>query len=204
MTMAEPDEQPTEERERQPAPPPPAASPPSPGWAPFYPAPPSPFEQATGGGGQPPPPPRSVPPPRSAPPGEDPTLWLRPPTVPGGSTAPAPPGDYLGAPAPTPWPTPTNYRAPDPENGKATAAMILGIAGLGLWFTLGFGLFFFVNLPCSVLAWVYGIQGRRRIEAGVTTRGEGAARAGVVMGVVGVILGLLAIVGWAMLFVLAI
>ena len=119
-----------------------------------------------------------------------------------------PPAGYLGAPGsppwPTPnWPTPATYAAAEPENGKATAALVLGIVGLGLWFLLGFGFFFVFNLPCSVLAWVYGIQARRRIEAGETARGEGAARAGVILGVVGVILGLLGLAGWVLLFVLA-
>lgn len=182
--------------------------PPAGGWAPPYGAPPSPFEQATGAESAPPPATPGgrfpMPPPQSAPPGQDPTLWLRPPTTAGGAPGPAPPATYLGAPPLPVWPTPATYHEPEPENGKATAAMVLGIAGLGLWFMLGLGLLFFVNLPCSALAWIYGIQARRRIEAGKTTRGEGAARAGVILGVVGVILGVLALVGWVLLFVLAI
>ena len=60
----------------------------------------------------------------------------------------------------------------------------------------GLGLIFFINLPCSILAWIFGVQGHRLVDKGVTTKGDGMATAGVWMGVVGTILGVLAIVIW--------
>ena len=93
--------------------------------------------------------------------------------------------------------------AVEPDNGKATASLVLGIAGLALWLTLGLGLLFFVNLPLSILAWVLGVQARRRVERGETSRGAGSAKAGVILGIVGVVLGAVALVGWVLLISLA-
>jgi hypothetical protein len=131
------------------------------------------------------------------------TLWLRMPTSSGGWPAPpAPPATYLGAPPPQAWPAypPVGVER---DNGKATAALVLGIAGLVLWLTLGFGVLFFVNLPLSILAWVFGVQAGRSVQRGETSRGAGSARAGMIMGIVGVAIGALSLVGWALLIVLA-
>lgn len=131
------------------------------------------------------------------------TLWLRTPTSSGGWPAPpAPPATYLGAPPPQAWPTYPPV-AVERDNGKATAALVLGIAGLVLWLTLGFGVLFFVNLPLSILAWVFGVQAGRSVQRGETSRGAGSARAGMIMGIVGVAIGALSLVGWALLIVLA-
>ena len=131
------------------------------------------------------------------------TLWLRMPTSSGGWPAPpAPPATYLGAPPPRAWPAypPVGVER---DNGKATAALVLGIAGLVLWLTLGFGVLFFVNLPLSILAWVFGVQAGLSVQRGETSRGAGSARAGMIMGIVGVAIGALSLVGWALLIVLA-
>jgi len=72
-------------------------------------------------------------------------------------------------------PPPAAPRAPQPDNGKVTAALVLGIAGLALWAS-SLGLLFFLNLPCSILAWRFGVQGRRRVLAGETAAGEGPRR----------------------------
>ena len=50
------------------------------------------------------------------------------------------------------------------SNGQATAGLILGIAGLTV-LVLGMGVFFFVSLPCSILAWVFGANMPGRIGA---------------------------------------
>jgi hypothetical protein len=79
------------------------------------------------------------------------------------------------------------------------ASLILGIAGLVTFiYPAGFGLVFVVNLPCSILAWVFGVQAMRGIEGGVATRQRSMAQAGKVIGIVGVVLGGLAIVAWAL------
>ncbi len=123
----------------------------------------------------------------------------------GPPTWPPPPGGYGQQPGPgagfPPLPPPTFVQAP-PSNGTAVAALILGIAGIVLFFVAGFGLFFFLNLPCSIMAWVFGVQGKRKVDRGQTREHRGLAQAGVVLGVIGVVLGILGIVGWVLLFVL--
>ena len=144
------------------------------------------------------------PPPQQTVKGGGGTLWLRPES--GVHEVPGPPpagGGYLGAPQPNPYPAPgaypgypMAYAGPvEPSNGKAVAAMVLGL--VGLFFLLsGLGIVFFVNLPCSVLAWIFGVQGKRMVDRGETTRGDGMAKAGIWTGVAGTILGVLAIVIW--------
>ena len=64
------------------------------------------------------------------------------------------------------------------SSGKATAALVLGILGL-----------VFCPLICSVLALVFGYQGRREIDAsGGQMSGRGGATAGIVLGWVGVVI----------------
>jgi hypothetical protein len=132
-------------------------------------------------------------------PEEKPTLWLRPPPTsdPGGPQPPAPPADYLGAPRAEAPQAARPAPRPAPEGGRATSALVLGITGLTLWL-VSLGVLAAVSLPCSVLALVLGAGARRRIEAGETTGGLGAARTGVITGVVGVVLGVLGIAFWAL------
>lgn len=81
--------------------------------------------------------------------------------------------------------------AQQPSSGKAMASLILGIAGI-----------FVVPLICSILAIVYGNQAKREIAAsGGTMSGDGLAKAGVILGwvgigliVVGIVLGLVFVV----------
>jgi Domain of unknown function (DUF4190) len=64
------------------------------------------------------------------------------------------------------------------SSGKATAALVLGILGL-----------FFCPLVCSVLALVFGYQGRNEIDAsGGRMGGRGNATAGLVLGWIGVVI----------------
>ena len=64
------------------------------------------------------------------------------------------------------------------SSGKATAALVLGILGL-----------VFCPLICSVLALVFGYQGRREIDAsGGQMSGRGSATAGIVLGWIGVVI----------------
>jgi hypothetical protein len=75
------------------------------------------------------------------------------------------------------WPPPQGgYVAPTPTSGKATGALILGIAGI-----------FFCPLICAVLALVFGYQARAEIDqSGGRIGGRGQATAGIVLGWVGV------------------
>ena len=90
--------------------------------------------------------------------------------------------------------------APAATNGHAVAALTLGIAGLVLFVASGFGLVFVLNLPCSVLAWVFGVRGMRRADRGEGVHQRGMARAGMVLGVVGTVVGVMAVVAWALGF----
>jgi hypothetical protein len=114
------------------------------------------------------------------------------------------------APTPQPGPRPRPPRPPlsqasfvQPEhgqtNGTAVAAFILGISGLGLT-VLFAGWLFFIALPCSVLAWVFGVQGKRKVDRGEVAVQRGMAKTGQILGIVGVILGILLIVFWVVLF----
>ena len=60
----------------------------------------------------------------------------------------------------------------------------------------GFGLVFILNLPASIMAWVLGVQGRRKVDRGQSDQHRGLAQAGLVLGIVGTVLGVLAIIGW--------
>jgi hypothetical protein len=87
------------------------------------------------------------------------------------------------------------------SNGQATAGLILGIAGLTV-FLLGMGVFFFVSLPCSILAWVFGANTKRRLERGETLEGRTQAESAYVLGIIGVVLGVLGMVAWIVLIAL--
>ena len=79
---------------------------------------------------------------------------------------------------------------PGDTNSAAVWSLVLGIIGLLLLLpTAGV-----LSLPVSVGAWVTATQARRRIEAGVTTAGEGMARAGKIIGIIGVVAAVVVIV----------
>jgi hypothetical protein len=67
---------------------------------------------------------------------------------------------------------------------------------------LSVGIFFVVALPCSILGIVFSRKGKRKVEAGETSKHGGLAQAGFVTGIVGTVLGALAAAGWILLFAL--
>ncbi|WP_030951895.1 DUF4190 domain-containing protein [Streptomyces sp. NRRL S-481] len=77
---------------------------------------------------------------------------------------------------------------PAPQNGMGTAAMVLGIVSCTL-----FCLYGVISLVTGILAVIFGIKGRKRAEAGVATN-HGQAQAGLIMGVIGILLGVAVIV----------
>jgi hypothetical protein len=87
------------------------------------------------------------------------------------------------------------------SHGQATAGLILGIAGLAV-VVLGAGVFFFVSLPCSILAWVFGVNTKRRLERGETLEGRSQAESAYVLGIIGVVLGVLGLIAWIVLIAL--
>jgi hypothetical protein len=122
--------------------------------------------------------------------------WL-PPSAPGAEPAPrfepAPP-EPSRPPATHAGPT---FARPKPAetNGLALTALILGIVGLVL-LLLSLGILFIFTLPCSIAAWICAAQARARIAVGETTSGRGQAQAGYILGIIGVVLGVMAMVGW--------
>lgn len=73
-------------------------------------------------------------------------------------------------------------------------ALVLGIVGACV-LLMTFGLLFFVSLPLSASAWVCGRRARRRAD--IAGAPHGTALAGEMLGVVGTILGVLALAGCA-------
>jgi hypothetical protein len=120
---------------------------------------------------------------------------------------PAVPPDFLppdphaeAPPAPQPASRPVflppnagQQAAPQPQNSRAVAGMIVGSLSLGLLFFTG-GVFFFVSLPASIVAWVLGHRAKR------SDRGRDQANVAVIIGIVGVVLGVIAAIVWILLF----
>ena len=101
--------------------------------------------------------------------------WQPPGAQPGWQQEPQP------QPGPAGWHQTPDGRWVQPaptSSGKATAALVLGILGL-----------VFCPLICSVLALVFGYQGRNEIDAsGGRMGGRGSATAGIVLGWIGVVI----------------
>ncbi|MFF4762193.1 DUF4190 domain-containing protein [Streptomyces sp. NPDC001292] len=115
----------------------------------------------------------AVPPPPVAPTG--PGVPTGP--VPGGYGYPAYPGSGQGWPG-IPMP---------PQNGMGTTAMVLGIMSCTMF--CFYGIF---GVVLGVLAVVFGIKGRRKAERGEANN-HGQAQAGLITGIIGIVLGFLMI-----------
>ncbi len=83
---------------------------------------------------------------------------------------------------------PQVYGAPRASNGYATAALVLGILSLLLFWTFGFGVI------AGILAIVFGVVGRSRAQQMTVDSRAGQATAGIVTGILGVLGGLAFIV----------
>lgn len=88
---------------------------------------------------------------------------------------------YPGGPGYAGWVTGTR------DNGKGTAALVLGILSVVMCFGIG--------VVLGVIAIVMGVQGRRAVAAGTADNG-GAATAGMVLGIIGVSLTLIIGLGY--------
>jgi hypothetical protein len=86
-----------------------------------------------------------------------------------------------------------------PRNTQAIVSLGVGLAGVAL-LVLSVGISFLVSLPCAIIAVVVGRQGRRRAQ-GEGIGGARAARAGVVVGWIGIALCVLAAIVWIVLIV---
>jgi hypothetical protein len=125
--------------------------------------------------------------------------WL-PPRAPGGEPPPrfepAPPEPEAEAPSPPAADRPAFVaQRPAQSNGLAVTALVLGIVGVSL-LVISLGLAFVFTLPCSIAAWICSAQARARIAVGEATTGRGQAQAAYILGILGVVLGVMAMVGW--------
>jgi uncharacterized membrane protein len=75
-----------------------------------------------------------------------------------------------------------------PQNGMGIAAMVLGILSCCL-----FCLYGIVSIVLGILAVIFGIKGKKRVERGEANN-HGQAQAGLITGVIGIILGVAVIV----------
>ena len=148
--------------------------------------------------------PGGAPPPRWRAPEDETPAFEHPRFAPPTAQAPAPaPSAGVGRPAAaTPPAGVEDFTAVRETNGPATASLVLGICGVVLFLFDGFGLIFVLNLPCSVAAWIYGRRAMQRIDRGETPAARGTARAGLVLGVVGTLLGGAALVAWILVYAL--
>ena len=94
-------------------------------------------------------------------------------------------------------PTHGYYAQPKPPGaGMAVAAMVLGIVSLALSCVA------YISIPCAILALVLGFIARSKAVAG-TGGGKGMATAGIICGLVSIVLvilfiaGVMAFLGWA-------
>ena len=135
--------------------------------------------------------PGGQPPPRFEPGPPEP----EPPAAPGGWAPPgAGPGTPPAATAPHAGAPPALADRP-PANKLAIASLVLGIAGIGL-LALSLGLSFIFSLPLSGAGWVCAQQARTRLREGRERTGDGQAKAGLILGIGGVALGVVATIVW--------
>ncbi|MFJ9031235.1 DUF4190 domain-containing protein [Streptomyces sp. NPDC102274] len=144
----------------------------------------------------------AVPPPPTAPggpaqpaagpygyPGASPVQHPAAPYGAGAGPGSAPGYGYPGYPAaPQPYPGMPGYGQPGwqpPANGMGVAAMVLGILSVCLFCLYGIG-----GIVLGVLALIFGIVGRKRVQRGEANN-EGQARAGVILGSIGIALGVI-------------
>jgi hypothetical protein len=83
-------------------------------------------------------------------------------------------------------------------NPPATWSVILGSISLVL-LVLSLGIWFPLTVPLSIAALVLARAARRRLDAGIAGTGSGAARAGRIIAIIGIVLGILAAVVWVVL-----
>ncbi|MDT0402266.1 DUF4190 domain-containing protein [Streptomyces edwardsiae] len=124
-----------------------------------------------------------VPPAGATPPGAPGTALPPPPVGPNGPGAPGGYG-YPGYPQGYGWPGMPMQR----ENGMGIAAMVLGILACCL-----FCLYGIVSVVLGVLAIVFGVKGRQKAERGLADN-HGQAQAGLIMGIIGLVLGIAVII----------
>jgi hypothetical protein len=150
--------------------------------------------------------------------GPEPELGSKPPPPPPQQEVPAPgwqpPQQQQPnvAPPPGPQPPPPGYPAygwgypaqprPEPDNGPAVAGFVLSLVSGALLF-LSVGLSSLISLGCAIFGTVYSRRGKRKVEAGETTKNRGLAQAGFIIGIVSLVLSAIATLVWLLILVAA-
>jgi hypothetical protein len=93
------------------------------------------------------------------------------------------------------------YQPPVPGNGPAVTGFVFSVVGLSL-LVLSFGLSTIVSLGCGITGVLCSRAGKQKVDRGETPKHRGLARAGVIIGWVGIGLSILATIGWVLLIAL--
>ena len=127
--------------------------------------------------------------------------WL-PPRAPGADEPlPGPPPELPQQPAPGYWQPQQGPQLPQPPNNDAVAGFTCAIIGISLLFFSG-GLSTIVSLVLGVVAIPYSRKGKRNVEEGRTPKHKSLASAGLVIGIVTVVLSVLATIAWILILTL--
>ena len=94
------------------------------------------------------------------------------------------------------------YAQPQPPNNDAVAGFTCAIIGISLLFFTG-GLSTAVSLILGIVAISYARRGKRNVEEGRTPKHRSLAGAGVVIGIVTIVLSVIATIGWVLVLTLA-
>jgi hypothetical protein len=137
--------------------------------------------------------------------GPEPELGARPaPPPPPEQPAYAPPAQAASEPQQPGWGYPPAPAASQPDdNGPAVAGFVLSVVS-GALLVISAGLSSVVSVGCSIAGIVLSRKGRRKVEAGETTRSAGLAQAGFIVGIVSLCLAALATLIWTAVLVAAI
>ena len=151
-----------------------------------------------------PPPAQGVPPaPQQPSPPQPGQTYGSPPPPPGYGYPPPPPPGYghqQYAYPPPPWGYPQQAV---PDNGPAVAGFVFSLVSLGLLIISG-GISSIVSIACAIVGIVYSRKGKKKVDAGETPKSRGLAQAGFIIGWVGLVLSVVATIGWALLLAFAI
>ena len=148
-------------------------------------------------------------PPPPPPPAPDPYAGQQPPPYPPAHPTPGAGGPYAGYPPQQPGYQPPGYQQHPgmasypayvlPDHPRATTALVLGIIGVAGAFTC------FLPVVVAPFAWVLGAKARKEIRSAPQQwGGDGRATAGMVLGIIGTVLLVLALVVIAIFVIVAI
>jgi hypothetical protein len=93
-------------------------------------------------------------------------------------------------------------RPAEPDNGPAVAGFVLSVVAGGLLF-ISAGISSIVSVGCAIFGMVYSRRGKRKVEAGETTKNAGLAQAGWIVGIVSLVLAALATLIWLAILIAA-